>query len=302
MFGAIAHSIRHRSLPYLRPLRSLPLASLAAGAALALAAALSPSFVVPKASAATTIGLRAWNYWCSMLLGASPLLALGGLVAAVASRVPRRWKGAVLLATSICLPGCDCTINAYCGELARLPPTLAAFAVVWGACCNPVALVATSLVLGPRMALDRALCGFVAACLTAVAWRRFAALPAMHSNSSLDPFWERCANAIGAGLGSFSVAAVVASIILVVGARHVANAPGLVAAALGAVLSPCSSSDSILARVLFAHPKSQLSFVIAAQCLDVRQVLMLRRHFGFARAFFAVGSSATACALGYAVA
>ncbi len=301
MFGPIAHSIRRRSLPYLRPPRSLRLVPLAAGAALALAAALSPACVAPKASAAATIGLRAWSYWCSMMLGASPLLAVGGLVAAVASRVPRRWNGALLLATSICLPGCDCTMNAYCGELARLSPRVAAFAVIWGACCNPIALVATALVLGPRMALDRALCGFIAAGFTALAWGRWATLPAMHLSGSRHSFWERCASALATSLGSFSMAAVVASVIISVGDRHLANASGLVAAAFGAVLSPCSSSDSILARVLFAHPKSQLSFMIAAQCLDVRQVLMLRRHFGLARTFFAVGSSATACALGYAL-
>ncbi len=269
---------------------------------LACAAVGSPAFVVPKAGAAAAIVLRAWNYWCSMMLGASPFLAAGGLVAAAAARVPRRWNGLALLVTSICLPGCDCTMNAYCAELARLSPGLAAFAITWGTCCNPLALLATSLVLGPRMALDRALCGLVAAALTALTWGRWAALPTRQSCDERQIFWERCASAMAASLGSFSMAAAVASVVIGAGGSHTANAPGVIAAALGAVLSPCSSSDSLLARVLFAHPKSQLSFMIAAQCLDVRQILMLRRHFGLARTFFAFGSSATACALGYALA
>jgi len=72
---------------------------------------------------------------------------------------------------------------------------------------------------------------------------------------------------------------------------------GMEEALLGALLSPCSTSDPLLALALMRDAHAQLAFMIAAQCLDVRQMLMLLRHFGFVRMAAAAISAAAACAL-----
>jgi len=62
-------------------------------------------------------------------------------------------------------------------------------------------------------------------------------------------------------------------------------------------MSPCSSADALLARALFTQPKCELAFVIAAQCLDVRQALVLVRAVGARRAFGALATSMVACTI-----
>ena len=76
-----------------------------------------------------------------------------------------------------------------------------------------------------------------------------------------------------------------------------ANLPPAAAAVFGALLSPCSTADPLLAAAVLRDPRAQLAFMLASQCLDVRQMSLLRRHFGVARMAIAAVCAAGACAL-----
>jgi uncharacterized membrane protein YraQ (UPF0718 family) len=243
----------------------------------------------------------AWSYWCSMLLGASPFLSIGAFTAAYARE---RWRhsAAGVLAACFFLPGCDCTINALSLELGRLPQRIAAFAVTWGACCNPLALAMTYVILGPHLAWCRAACGLTAATCTSLAWFRPGQSPVRREHACGGTLASTFVAALNEGLRSFCFASAIACLVLAFASFHRTSDSGFVAAALGAVLSPCSIADALLARVLFVDPKAQLAFVVAAQCLDLRQTAMLVRTFGLRRAGSALASCAGACALGYALA
>jgi uncharacterized membrane protein YraQ (UPF0718 family) len=271
-------------------------------AAFALGATVSPSCAIPRASMVLLVTRQLWYYWCSMMLGASPFLTAGAFIATLASSISKRWSAPALVTASLILPGCDCTINGSCSELARLPAPLAAFTVTFGTCCNPLALASTYLILGRHMALCRLLCGLCASAITACAWLRGCAVGAMCPTTLQDSFSKRFVSAMNGALAAFSLASAAACSALVLLMPHLTRAPLLVAAMLGALLSPCSSSDSLLARVLFSSAKNQLIFIMAAQCLDIRQAMMLRRHFGLRRTLMAFASSASACALGYVIA
>ncbi|HEY5093647.1 MAG TPA: permease [Candidatus Eremiobacteraceae bacterium] len=95
---------------------------------------------------------------------------------------------------------------------------------------------------------------------------------------------------------AFAAAAAVAAKIIVPAAAFAHLSPAG-AALLGALLSPCSTADPLLAAALTQHARAQISFMLAAQCLDVRQMLLLQRHFGTARMTAAAGSAAIACVL-----
>jgi uncharacterized membrane protein YraQ (UPF0718 family) len=69
------------------------------------------------------------------------------------------------------------------------------------------------------------------------------------------------------------------------------------AALLGALLSPCSTADPLMAAAFIRDAKAQLAFMLAAQCLDVRQLLLVLRHFGISRMVTAAACSAGACAV-----
>jgi uncharacterized membrane protein YraQ (UPF0718 family) len=69
------------------------------------------------------------------------------------------------------------------------------------------------------------------------------------------------------------------------------------AALLGALLSPCSTADPLMAAAFMRDPHTQLAFMLAAQCLDVRQLLLVLRHFGVSRMFATAACSACACAI-----
>jgi uncharacterized membrane protein YraQ (UPF0718 family) len=169
---------------------------------------------------------------------------------------------------------------------------------VWGSCCNPLALYSTAAILGPHMLLYRMISGAIAAALTAVAWSRVAA--PFHARTCGQP--QSASRAIvdlaGHGVSSFAIAAGVSALFLTLHPKSV-HAVGPVAAALvGAALSPCSSADALLARVLFTQPSSQLVFVIAAQCLDVRQISLVYRVFGATHAAGSCFAAIIACYIG----
>ena len=78
--------------------------------------------------------------------------------------------------------------------------------------------------------------------------------------------------------------------------RHATASPWNAALA-GALLSPCSSADPMLARIFAGSASGQTAFVIAGQCLDVRQTQLLLRSYGLPRALIAWLCGALACAI-----
>jgi hypothetical protein len=74
------------------------------------------------------------------------------------------------------------------------------------------------------------------------------------------------------------------------------------AAVAGALISPCSSADALLAAIFFRSRPEQLVFVIAAQCLDIRQLALIARLFGVANAMRASAAALAGCTIGYILA
>jgi uncharacterized membrane protein YraQ (UPF0718 family) len=259
------------------------------------AACFPPAVVLPRVVAFADALARTWFYFCSMLLGAAPFLMMGAFAGAIAGRA-----GFAFPLFAILFPGCDCSMNAYAASLRRFPPCVSALAIVWGSCCNPIALFSTATVLGPHMVVNRVIVGAVAATLTAILWSR---LPVTAPESSCEEthiFWDSFIQRGGSGIASFAVSAFVSAAYISLLAKSMHPAGAVTAALLGAVLSPCSSADAILARVLFTVPANQLIFIVAAQCLDVRQMYLLHRTFGMRHAALAFCAAATACLAGWA--
>jgi uncharacterized membrane protein YraQ (UPF0718 family) len=240
-----------------------------------------------------------------MLVGAAPFLTCGALGAAIAEhargwRIGRlRWPAMVL--GSALLPACDCCMNAAAAGLRSAPRSVAAFVLVWGSCCNPTALVCTELVFGWRLTVCRMLIGLVIAAVTAMLWSwlpssRIRALP---QRTHLTESFVRSA---GGALSSFSIAAAVSAVSLVCLPDRVHSSNPLLAATTGAILSPCSSADAMLARVMFAGARAHLAFIIAAQCADMRQLVLMNRWFGPAYAASAMISACIGIAIGSYVA
>jgi len=67
---------------------------------------------------------------------------------------------------------------------------------------------------------------------------------------------------------------------------------GLLGAAIAAaLLSPCSFADALLARVWCTTAAAQLTFMLAAQTVDVRQLMLQRGLFGWRSACAALASA-----------
>ena len=298
-------SFRHTSLSYLRAavagshgaaLRHVALATFAFGG-LAAAALVPPSSVIPRLAAFESQLGVALFFFCSMLVGSAPYVAAGAVAGAIATLVGRSNAAVPLFA--LLFPGCDCSMNAYAPALRTAPPGAAGFAIVWGSCCNPLALLATATILGPRMAVGRIVAGAIAATLTALMWSRMPRVTAVHACTGQRDFLASLSSLANSGVRSFAVAAGASALYLAFFARETHRAGGpVMAAALGAMISPCSSADAVLARVLFNSPRSELAFIVAAQCLDLRQTVLVWRSFGIAHAIRALGAASLACAAG----
>jgi uncharacterized membrane protein YraQ (UPF0718 family) len=186
-------------------------------------------------------------------------------------------------------------MNGFVDALRRCPAPLAGAALMWGAVCNPVALVATYAVLGPRALLARTIGGGVAAAAVALLWLR------EHDNARECGVHREChgpdmSERVESALRALVPAAVIASIVLVVAPDGLrAHMSPLFAAIVGALISPCSTADPVLARALCVAPAAQAAFVVAAQCADVRQILLMARSYGMRHALFAMLSGATGC-------
>jgi hypothetical protein len=262
--------------------------------ALAICVVLDPSARgVAQAGAALS---RVCTDAVSIVLAASVYVIAGALAAEAAVRMPAAgWRAT--LAIAALAPGCDCSMNGFVDALRRCPAPLAGAALTWGAVCNPVALVATATVLGPCALLARAIGGGVAAAAVAVLWLRARRLTntrtAPHRCLTNDDLSERVERA----LRSLVPAAVVASISLVAAPVSLREHMSPLAAAIaGALISPCSTADPVLARALCVAPAAQAAFIVAAQCADLRHVSLMARSYGVRHALFALLSGAIGCA------
>jgi uncharacterized membrane protein YraQ (UPF0718 family) len=241
---------------------------------------------------------RSWVYASSIVLEAAPYILVGAFVAALVqcARLHPVWTviGAMIA------PTCDCMMNGFVNALSRAPAPLAAFAIVWAATCNPIALLATHAVLGNRVLIGRIVGTVMAASITALAWTVLRPV----SSATFGRCRAKCPTAFelfGAGLIALAPAAVIAAtVITLVPVSRVAIGVWP-AAALGAVMSPCSTADAILARVLVSKPAAQTAFVLAAQMLDFRQLALLYRTFGTPRTIAAVVAAIAGCAAGIVV-
>lgn len=245
-----------------------------------------------------------------MLLGASPFLVAGAVAASIAERLEcaklrssvRRYAA---VAFPFLFPGCDCSMNSYARVLRGQHPALAACAVVWGSCCNPVALLCTARILGIRMMAFRIIAGLAAAGLTALFWSfNNKSNAAVAPVCDTDGGWcEHFVRSCGDGLSSFAKAAGLSCIILIAAPSlsTVVHGP-FFAGAVGAILSPCSTADALLAAVLLRGRPDQLVFITAAQCLDIRQLTLLLRSFGAVHTIAASAAALIACTLVYLLA
>jgi uncharacterized membrane protein YraQ (UPF0718 family) len=268
-------------------------ARLALACALCFACAKAPpdAFTVLSASIAD---------WSSIVLAALPYVVCGAFAAGMSRRlVNRRWrhKHIAVALLAVLNPGCDCALNGFAGVLARARPSLAGFALTLAAAASPASLAVTYAAFGMRMTIARTACAFIAAALTAIAWSSVGPTSTVgpaddkhrHHKNNLDDLAAAlggvaCAGAAAAAAKAFAPAEALA---------HMAPAA---AALFGALLSPCSTADPLLAVALLRDARSQLVFMLASQCLDVRQMLLVFRHFGMARMAAAAACAAGACA------
>jgi uncharacterized membrane protein YraQ (UPF0718 family) len=241
-------------------------------------------------------------WWSSIVLASLPYVTIGVIVsfAVERSRPPARW----LAVAAIIAPGCDCASAGYAPALVRATPALAGFAFVWSAAAGPAALFATLNALGPHLLLARLGGAFAAAGLTSLLWsvdRHVRAAKAgssgPHSCAIAPHVQPSICDRIASAIGALALSSTFATVALAFGRGATLSTP-LTAAVAGALLSPGSTSDSVLARVLAHHAGSQISFVLASQTIDVRQLTTIARVFGARRAALAAIAGAMGCVVG----
>ena len=261
-------------------------ATLAAAAVVVAAAAFDPATSAPLlARLAVLIGRMAVDA-LSIVLAAAPFACAGALCAALLQRVTRG-RAAAAAVGALFAPGCDCSMNGFAPALRHCSAPLAGAALVWGAACNPVALVATAMVLGRHVLYARAAGGFAAACLVALAWCFVREREPRPQRADECRRGDLCASAERAVLSLVPAALIAAAVVTAFPALVRATASPWSAGLAGALLSPCSSADPMLARIFARAPAAQAAFVIAGQCLDLRQSLLVARTFGARRALLA---------------
>jgi hypothetical protein len=262
--------------------------------ALLLGAVLAPASIPPPLQVGAARCSMFAVDWLSIVMEGVPFVLGGTLAACAVRRIARPGMLAPLLVALS--PGCDCAQNSFAGALRRSPPPIAGFALSWSAACGPVALLATHAVLGPRLLAARIAGGAVAALFTAALWRW--ARIGGESSCGTHTDGGSTAALFVAALRSLAVAGAVAAAWATAAPSLRLHPHGMMAAAIGALLSPCSTSDPILARVLFSHGSDQATFCVAAQCIDVRQMAMIRHRFGVAAMAlaFAAGAAGSAAA------
>jgi uncharacterized membrane protein YraQ (UPF0718 family) len=254
--------------------------------------------VSPAATAlAWSDAVRAWTYAWSIVLEAFPYILLGAIAAATFERLAHRSAFVALYA--VIAPGCDCSMNGFARSLGSLPPPLAGALIVWGSCCNPIALLTTYQILGGRLTLARMAGALAASLLIAAAWSigraRFKAADAHCPTLVQQP---ALLEHFDSGVTSLLMAAVVGGTVLALFPDWLrAHSSPWFAAFAGALLSPCSSADPILARALMSTSAAHATFIVAAQCIDIRQIGLFGRCFGAVPAIFGGVAGAAGCCL-----
>jgi hypothetical protein len=105
------------------------------------------------------------------------------------------------------------------------------------------------------------------------------------------------------GLSSFAQAAALSCAALAIAPKLLQSVHNPVLAGMaGALLSPCSSADALLAAMFFRTRAQQLVFIVAAQCLDTRQLSLLAQTFGPAHTIRAAIAALAGCTIGYILA
>jgi len=264
----------------------------------AAATAVIPSSLLPGV-------YRTSVYACSIAIGALPYVSAGAAAAVAIEAVAQRWRirhaRAAAVAFALLFPGCDCAMSSFAACLRLLPPGLAGACIIWSGCCNPIALVCTAAVLGPRMLVVRMCAGVIAAVLSAVASSTVAPGSHCSGNTSHTGLAHRfVVNAAGA-LWSLCAVACMSALLLVYRPHALANATPAAAAIFGSLLSPCSTADAVLAGAFFREPRAQIAFIFASQALDFRQLSLMYRTFGSAvmarSAAAGLAALAAACAM-----
>jgi len=260
--------------------------------------------------------------WASIILAALPYIVAGALAAQYAQRLIGwrfRHKHRAIALLAVFNPGCDCALNGFASALARLHPALAGFALTFAAAASPVSLAVTYAAFGLHMTVARAAGALIAALLTATSWCRLddrrpanSVGPTFMVGRGIDNVVGRATLAhrvsdahpttvvddLAAALRGVAYAATAAvaikALVPVAIFAHIAPAG---AAMFGALLSPCSTADPLMAAAFMHDPRAQLAFMLAAQCLDVRQMLLTSRHFGLSRTIAAALCAAAACTI-----
>lgn len=290
-----------KELPATLPSGRLPPAGIILGTAALVTACAAVAFAIAVAPEGILSALArqvqlAAIYWASIVLEALPFVAFGAFAASFVTRIrAERWAPLV----AAVLPGCDCGLAGFAPALARARPASAGFALAWGAAANPAALLATHAVLGDRALLARLGGAAVAATLSAALWSARARQPATRDACGAH---RGAADRIAAAFGPLALTAVCAAALILVPRADEALRSPMAAAAAGAILSPCSTADAVLARVLVHGAGGQAAFVIAAQCVDVRQLTVIARHFGAAAAAAAAIAGAAGCVIAWLLA
>jgi hypothetical protein len=250
-------------------------------------------YLLASVGAKAAIGL---TWWASIVLASTPFVAAGVIAAEFARCIPSFGGMGPPLAAMLS-PGCDCAVTGFVTALRRCPPAIAGFALTWSAAAGPAALLATHAALGDRMLGARLTGAAAAASLTAFLWhviprsRRADAACASHESRGV-------VARLAAAITSLGCAALGAALLLCAAPKTLgALSTPMIAALIGALLSPCSTADAVLARVLIHDRASQAAFVIAAQCVDVRQIATLARAFGWRRALSAAAAGCAGCAV-----
>jgi uncharacterized membrane protein YraQ (UPF0718 family) len=248
--------------------------------------------------------------WASIVLAALPYIVAGALAARCSQRLfgPRwRHKPNAIALLAVLNPGCDCALNGFAGALAGLRPAISGFALTFAAAASPVSLAVTYAAFGTRMTIARAAGALIAAALTAAAWSVVPTItvgrPMINIGTTLVGrpminIGTTILDDLAAALSGVTYAATAAvSVKLLIPAALFAHVAPAGAALLGALLSPCSTADPLMAAAFLREAQAQLAFMLAAQCLDVRQLLLVLRHFGVSRMVAAAVCAATACAI-----
>jgi uncharacterized membrane protein YraQ (UPF0718 family) len=272
--------------------RPRPLARLAfvATMVLILMAALTPEDVMSHSRGSLELLGRIFIYAISIVLEAAPFVLAGSVASTLAQRFAGGAVAAALLAAFA--PGCDCAMNGFAAALRRCGATIAGMALTWGAVCNPIALWATATILGTHVLAARLIGGAVATATLGLLWRADHHVDDAGGHHTCIPA-ANVAVHLEDGLRLLLPAAFAGSAALVLAPNLLrAHASPFFAALAGAVLSPCSTADPVLAKVLAVSASSQAAFVVAAQCADLRQLAVLARHFGMRRAVLAAVAGA----------